>query len=62
MLILIAEKNAGRILMAAPNRELEPVNLRLLKSELAAAWANVAHTLRGFYKLADILIVLDEFL
>ena len=31
MLILIAEGNAWRMLMAAPNRELEPVNLRLLK-------------------------------
>ena len=28
-LILIAEGNAWRMLMAAPNRELEPVNLRL---------------------------------
>ena len=31
ILILIAEGNAWRLLMAAPNRELEPVNLRLLK-------------------------------
>ena len=46
--------------MAAPNRELEPVNLRLLKSEFAAAWADVSHALRGFYDLADILIVLHE--
>ena len=50
------------MLMAAPNRELEPVNLRLLKSEEAAAWADVCHALRGFYELADILIVLDEVL
>ena len=35
--ILIAESNAWRMLMAAPNRELEPINLRLLKSELSAA-------------------------
>ena len=48
--------------MAAPNRELEPANLRLHKSELAAAWADVSHALRGFYELADILIVLDEVL
>ena len=48
--------------MAAPNRELEPTNLRLRKSELAAAWADVSHALRGFYGLADILIVLDEVL
>ena len=34
VLILIAEGNAWRILMAAPNRELEPTNLRLRKSEL----------------------------
>ena len=45
--------------MGARNRELEPVNLRLLKSEVAAAWADVSHALRGFYELADILIVLD---
>ena len=62
MLILIAEGNASRVLITAPNRELEPTNLRLLKSELAAAWANVSHALRGFYELADILVVLDEFL
>ena len=48
--------------MAAPNRELEPTNLRLRKSELAAAWADVSHALRGFYELPDILIVLDEVL
>ena len=48
--------------MSAPNRELEPTNLRLRKSELAAAWADVSHALRGFYELADILIVLDEVL
>ena len=60
ILVLIAEGNAWRILMAAPNRELEPTNLRLRKSELAAAWADVSHALRGFYEVADILIVLDE--
>ena len=37
ILILIAEGNAWRMLMAAPNRELEPINLRILKSEPAAA-------------------------
>ena len=36
--------------------------LRLRKSELAAAWADVSHALRGFYELADIFIVLDEVL
>ena len=41
---------------------VEPTNLRLRKSELAAAWADVSHALRGFYELADILIVLDEVL
>ena len=29
---------------------------------MAAAWADVSHALRGFYELADILIVLDEVL
>ena len=46
----------------SPNRELEPTNLRLRKSELAAALADVSHALRGFYQLADIFIVLDEVL
>ena len=41
ILILIAEDNAWRILMAAPNRELEPTKLRLRKSELAAAGVDV---------------------
>ena len=36
--------------------------LGLLKSELAAAWADVSDALRGFYEMADILIVLDEVL
>ena len=48
--------------MAAPNRELELINLRLLKSEVAAAWADVSRARRGVYELADILIVLDEVL
>ena len=60
MLILIAEGNAWRMVMAAPNRELEPVDLRILKSELAAAWGDVSHDLKGFYEMADVLIVLDE--
>ena len=60
--ILIAAGNAWRVLMAVPNRGLEPMNVRFLKSELAAAWADVSHALRGFYELADILIVLDEVL
>ena len=62
ILILIAEGNGWRILMAAPNRELEPTNLRLRRSELAAAWADVSHALRGCYELAELLIVLDEVL
>ena len=60
--ILITEGSQLRMLMAASNRQLEPVNLRLLKSEVAAAWADVSHALRGFYAFADILIVLDEVL
>ena len=62
MLILIAEGSGLRMLMAAPNREHEPVNLRFLKSEAAAAWADVSHALRSFYELTGILIVLDEVL
>ena len=62
MLILIAEGNAWRILMAAPNREQEPINLRLIKSKLAAAWADVSYALKRFYELADFLIVLDKVL
>ena len=62
MLILIADGNAWRMLMAAPNRELEPVTLRLLKSEVAAAWADASRNLRGFYELAGVLIVLVEVL
>ena len=60
ILILIAEGIEWRVLMAAPNRELEPTNLRVLKSELAAAWADASHALRGFYELADILILFNE--
>ena len=60
MIILIVEGNGWRMLMAAPNRELETVNLIPLKSEVVAAWVDVSHALRGFSELADILIVLDE--
>ena len=45
--------------MADPDGSSQP---RLRKSELAAAWADVSHALRGSYELADILIVLDEVL
>ena len=62
ILILIAEGNEWRALMAAPNRGLEPMNLRLLMSELAAEWADGSHALRGYYELADMLIVLDKVL
>ena len=62
MLVLIAEGMWLRMLMAAPTRELEQVNVRLLKSEVAAAWADVYHPLKGFYELVNILIVLDEVL
>ena len=48
--------------MAAPNRKLEPVNLRFLKSEVAAAWVDVSQALRRFYEFEDILILLDEVL
>ena len=61
-LVLIPDGNGWRMLMAAPNCELEPLNLRLLKLEVAPAWADVSHALRGSYELADILIVLDEVL
>ena len=62
MLVLKAEVNAWRVLITDPNRGLEPSNLRLRKSELAVAWADVSHALRGLYELAHILIVLDEVL
>ena len=29
----------------------EPKNLRLLRSEVAAAWKDISHALRGFYEL-----------
>ena len=50
------------MVIAAPKRELEKKNLRLLESELAVGWADISHVLKGFYKFADILIVLDEIL
>ena len=62
LLVLIAEGSGLRMLIAAPNRELEPLILRLLKSEVTAAWADVSHALRAFYELASIFIVLDEVL
>ena len=62
MLMLIAEGNASRMLMTALNCDLEQVNLRLLKSEVAAMWAEVSLALKGFYEMAYILILLDEVL
>ena len=60
MLVLI--HSGLRMLMSAPNRELEPVNLRLVKSEVEAGWADVSHALNGFYELASVLIGLGEVL
>ena len=37
ILVLVAEGSGLRMLMAAPNRDLEPAKLRLLKSEMARA-------------------------
>ena len=51
VLILIAEGNGWRILMAAPNRELEPTNLRLRKSKLAAAWARRRGRVEGLLRV-----------
>ena len=50
------------MLMASPNQELELKNLRLMRSEVAVAWADISHTPSGLYELADILIKLDEIL
>ena len=52
ILILIAEENAWRVLMAAPNRGLEPTNLRLLKSELAAAMGGRVSCLEGILRVS----------
>ena len=62
VLVLKLEGSGLPMLMAAPNRELEPKDLRLLRSEVAAAWVGISYALRGFYELADYLIVLDEVL
>ena len=61
VMVLIAESSEPPILMAAPKRELEPKDLRLLRSELAGFWADISHALRGFHalELVDVLIVLD---
>ena len=48
----------GSFLSRTRTSELET----LLKSAVAAAWADVSHALSGFYELANILIVLDEVL
>ena len=50
------------MLMAAPNYELENKKLRFLRSDVAEDWAEIPHVLKGFYELADMLIVLDEVL
>ena len=44
------------------SRRARTNKLRILRSDVAAAWADVSHALRGFCKIADILIVLDEVL
>ena len=60
VLVLIAEGSELHMLMAAQNRELEPMNLTRLKPEVAPDWADVSHALRGFYDLASNLILLNE--
>ena len=49
VLILVAESSGLRMLLAVPNRKLEPKSLKFLKSERAAAWAEVSQALRGFF-------------
>ena len=60
VLALVSESIGMRVLIAAPNRELERKSLRLLRSKLDANRADISLALRGFYDFADILIVLDE--
>ena len=57
VLVLIAESSELRMLMAAPNCEMEPEDLKLLRSELAAGWTDMSHALRDFYEIAEVLIV-----
>ena len=61
MLVLIAECNRLGMLMAAPNRELEPVIFRLLKSKSRRLGGCVSR-IEGLYELPGILIALDEVL
>ena len=39
------------MLIVAPNRELESKVLKLLRSEVAAAWADISHAFRDFTSL-----------
>ena len=53
VLVLIAEGSGLRMLMAAPDRELEPKKLETFEMGNGSG-------LRAFYELADFLTVLDE--
>ena len=55
ILILIAEGNAWRMFMAAPNRELEPTNVRLLKSETGSGMGGFISSSEGILRVSRYL-------
>ena len=59
MLVLLAEGSGLRLLVAAPNQKLEPVNSL---SRKLRRLGQIVSRLEGLYELAGLLIVLDEVL
>ena len=60
MIALLSEGKYNAIL-PAPNREVEAMNLRLIRSELLAVMSDISNALRGFKDHSLHLLVLEVF-
>ena len=61
---LIALLSEGKydVIIPAPNREVEAMNLRLLRSELPAVWSDMSNAMGGLKDPLLHMLVLDEVL
>ena len=50
------------VILSAPNRKLEPIILRPLRSELPALWSDISNAMRGLKEHMLLMILLYEVL
>ena len=61
LIALLSEKKYD-VIIPAPNREVEAMNLRLLRSELPAVWSDISYAMGGLKDHFLHMLVLDEVL